>query len=184
MSNDSSNGAIQPPDGTPGSENSLHESRSESMSTGDENTTITRSEASSPSPPAANQGAAEPVPSAPEESPQSSGGTAGDASDSEAQSAASAGEASRASGELGDEPRPINADAAAGAREMEDPSTAAVAGSGVPSPGGSGGVPVPSVHAARGSSEETLAAEGVRAQVDTTSLAAPGKPDGEVDTRT
>ncbi len=51
---------------------------------------------------------------------------------------------------------------------------------GVPTPGDSQGVAVPSVQAAAGTSEESDAIEGVR----TTSLAAPGKPDGEVDTRT
>jgi hypothetical protein len=51
---------------------------------------------------------------------------------------------------------------------------------GVPTPGDSQGVAVPSVQAAAGTSEESGAIEDVR----TTSLAAPGKPDGEVDTRT
>jgi hypothetical protein len=50
---------------------------------------------------------------------------------------------------------------------------------GVPTPGDSQGVAVPSVQAAAGTSEESGAIEGVR----TTSLAPPGKPDGEVDTR-
>jgi hypothetical protein len=50
---------------------------------------------------------------------------------------------------------------------------------GVPTPGDSQGVAVPSVQAAAGTSEESGAIEDVR----TTSLAPPGKPDGEVDTR-
>ena len=50
---------------------------------------------------------------------------------------------------------------------------------GVPTPGDSQGVAVPSVQAAAGTSEESDAIEGVH----TTSLAPPGKPDGEVDTR-
>lgn len=50
---------------------------------------------------------------------------------------------------------------------------------GVPTPGDSKGVPVPSVQAAAGTSEQSDAVEDVR----TTSLAPPGKPDGEVDTR-
>jgi hypothetical protein len=50
---------------------------------------------------------------------------------------------------------------------------------GVPTPGDSKGVAVPSVQAAAGTSEESGAIEDVR----TTSLAPPGKPDGEVDTR-
>jgi hypothetical protein len=50
---------------------------------------------------------------------------------------------------------------------------------GVPTPGDSQGVAVPSVQAAAGTSEESGAIE----DVSTTSLAPPGKPDGEVDTR-
>lgn len=50
---------------------------------------------------------------------------------------------------------------------------------GVPTPGDSKGVAVPSVQAAAGTSEESGAIEDIR----TTSLAPPGKPDGEVDTR-
>ena len=50
---------------------------------------------------------------------------------------------------------------------------------GVPTPGDSKGVAVPSVQAAAGTSEEAGAIQDVR----TTSLAPPGKPDGEVDTR-
>jgi hypothetical protein len=50
---------------------------------------------------------------------------------------------------------------------------------GIPTPGDSKGVAVPSVQAAAGTSEESDAIQDVR----TTSLAPPGKPDGEVDTR-
>ena len=50
---------------------------------------------------------------------------------------------------------------------------------GVPTPGDSQGVSVPSVQAAAGTSEESGEIQDVR----TTSLAPPGKPDGEVDTR-
>jgi len=46
-------------------------------------------------------------------------------------------------------------------------------------PGDSKGVAVPSVQAAAGTSEESGTIHDVR----TTSLAPPGKPDGEVDTR-
>ena len=50
---------------------------------------------------------------------------------------------------------------------------------GVPTPGDSQGVAVPSVQAAAGTSEESGAIDDIR----TTSNAPPGKPDGEVDTR-
>jgi hypothetical protein len=50
---------------------------------------------------------------------------------------------------------------------------------GVPVPGDSQGVTVPSVQAAAGTSEESDQEGAVRI----TSLAPPGKPDGEVDTR-
>ena len=50
---------------------------------------------------------------------------------------------------------------------------------GIPTPGDSKGVSVPSVQAAAGTSEESGEVQDVR----TTSLAPPGKPDGEVDTR-
>lgn len=50
---------------------------------------------------------------------------------------------------------------------------------GVPTPGDSQGVSVPSVQAATGTSEESGKVDGV----SITALAAPGKPDGEVDTR-
>ena len=122
------------------------------MSTGDEHTTVSRGEQGQPTPPAANQKAAEPVPSAPEESPQASGGSAA--------------------------PSHTAGDQAAGSGTRPG-----VDGSGVPAPGAApgeaAGVPVPSVHAAAGTSEENEAVKGVR----TTAVTAPGKPDGEVDTR-
>ena len=48
----------------------------------------------------------------------------------------------------------------------------------VPTPGDSAGVNVPSGHSAAGTSEDSDQVTGIRA----TSIAAPGKPDGEVDT--
>jgi hypothetical protein len=60
------------------------------------------------------------------------------------------------------------------------PSAAPPGDGGVPTPGDSQGVSVPSVQAAAGTSEEDGKVDGV----STTALAAPGKPDGEVDTRT
>ncbi len=152
------------------------------MSAGDEHTTIQRGSPGESNPPAANQGEAEPVPSAPEESPQASGGAGGegsDAAESSAEGQAAAGESSRAAGDQGEAPRPIKDGADEGAREMASHTRPGVESGGVPSPGNSGGVPVPSVHAAAGSSEEAESVEGVRA----TSVTAPGKPDGEVDTR-
>jgi hypothetical protein len=65
-----------------------------------------------------------------------------------------------------------------GAEQMQR-SAAPPADGGVPTPGDSQGVAVPSVQSAAGTSEQSHAAEGVK----TTSLAPPGKPDGEVDTR-
>ena len=50
---------------------------------------------------------------------------------------------------------------------------------GVPTPGDSEGVAVPSVQAAAGTSEQSGKVDGV----SITALAPPGKPDGEVDTR-
>lgn len=65
------------------------------------------------------------------------------------------------------------------ANTAEGGTLAGAATGGIPTPGDSKGVSVPSVQAAAGTSEESESVEGVR----TTSLAAPGKPDGEVDTR-
>jgi hypothetical protein len=59
------------------------------------------------------------------------------------------------------------------------PSESPQSSDGVPTPGDSKGVAVPSVQAAAGTSEESGEIEAVK----TTSLAPPGKPDGEVDTR-
>jgi hypothetical protein len=50
---------------------------------------------------------------------------------------------------------------------------------GVPTPGDSQGVSVPSVQAAAGTSEQSEKVDGVKI----TAVAPPGKPDGEVDTR-
>jgi hypothetical protein len=92
---------------------------------------------------------------------------------------AQAGESSRASMDQGMPPRDIDTDDPRGAQQMQR-SAAPPADAGVPTPGDSQGVSVPSVQAAAGTSEQSHAAEGVK----TTSLAPPGKPDGEVDTRT
>jgi hypothetical protein len=124
-----------------------------------------------PDPPAANQGKDEPVANTPDESAQgSSGGTA----------EAAAGSPSRVPGEQGEPPRPTETDDARGAAEMAAAATmpASVCG-GVPTPGDSQGVSVPAVQAAAGTSEQSEKVEGVKI----TSLAPPGKPDGEVDTR-
>jgi len=64
-------------------------------------------------------------------------------------------------------------------RSDNDGSMPAPTTGGVPTPGDSQGVAVPSVQAAAGTSEES----GAIQDVSTTSLAPPGKPDGEVDTR-
>ena len=67
----------------------------------------------------------------------------------------------------------------AGGAEQMLRSASPPADGGIPTPGDAQGVAVPSVQAAAGTSEQSHAAEGVT----TTSLAPPGKPDGEVDTR-
>ena len=89
-----------------------------------------------------------------------------------------AGESSRASMDQGQPPRDIDTDDAGGAEQMQRSAAPPVDG-GVPTPGDSQGVSVPSVQAAAGTSEESEKVDGVK----TTSLAPPGKPDGEVDTR-
>ena len=91
---------------------------------------------------------------------------------------AQAGESSRASMDHGTPPRNVSSDDTRGAEEMRR-SASPPADGGVPTPGDSQGVSVPSVQSAAGTSEQSHAAEGVK----TTSLAPPGKPDGEVDTR-
>lgn len=63
--------------------------------------------------------------------------------------------------------------------QEQAPRVAPPADGGVPVPGDSQGVSVPSVQAAAGTSEESGEVDGV----STTALAPPGKPDGEVDTR-
>ena len=91
---------------------------------------------------------------------------------------AQAGESSRASMDQGQPPRDIETDDAGGAKQMQRSAAPPVDG-GVPTPGDSQGVSVPSVQAAAGTSEESEKVDGVKI----TSLAPPGKPDGEVDTR-
>ena len=92
---------------------------------------------------------------------------------------AQAGESSRARGEQGTAPAgPAEIDDDAGAVSMAR-SAAPPVESGVPTPGDSQGVSVPSVQAAAGTSEESGKVDGV----SITAIAAPGKPDGEVDTR-
>ena len=66
-----------------------------------------------------------------------------------------------------------------GADTTDETTMPAGTSGGVPTPGDSQGVSVPSVQAAAGTSEESGEIQDVR----TTSLAPPGKPDGEVDTR-
>jgi hypothetical protein len=129
-----------------------------------------------PEPPAANQGRDEPFDTTPDTSAQSSdGGSA----DEEADGAAAAGSSSRADGDQGEAPRAMEVDDVRGAANT----TAAVmppgASGGVPTPGDSQGVAVPGVQAAQGTSEQSEQVDGVKV----TSLAPPGKPDGEVDTR-
>ena len=94
------------------------------------------------------------------------------------ETSAQAGESSRASKDQGTPPRDLQTDNTEGAAQMQRSQSPAADG-GVPTPGDSQGVSVPSVQAAAGTSEQSHAAEGVK----TTSLAPPGKPDGEVDTR-
>jgi hypothetical protein len=121
-------------------------------------------------PPDPNQDKNEPIGTSPSSSAQSG--------DADATEAAKAGDSSRASMDQGEAPHGIETDDAGGAEAMKR-SASPPADAGVPTPGDSQGVAVPSVQAAAGTSEESAAAEGVK----TTSLAAPGKPDGEVDTR-
>jgi hypothetical protein len=124
-----------------------------------------------PDPPAANQGKDEPIASTPDESGQgSSGGTP----------EAKAGSSSNVPGEQGEPPRAMETDNEAGAAHTAGAaSMPATATGGVPTPGDSHGVAVPAVQAAAGTSEQSEKVDGVKI----TSLAPPGKPDGEVDTR-
>ena len=114
---------------------------------------------SEPYPPAPDQQKNEPFASSPETSAQ-------------------AGGSSRARGEQGAPSGPADVDDEAGAASMARSASPPVDG-GVPTPGDSEGVSVPSVQAAAGSSEESGKVDGV----SITAIAAPGKPDGEVDTR-
>ena len=127
--------------------------------------------AAQPDPPAANQAKDEPIATTPDESAQGSSGGTGEAE---------AGSSSNVPGEQGESPRSMETDDEAGAASMtRAASMPATATGGVPTPGDSHGVAVPAVQAAAGTSEESEKVEGVRV----TSLAPPGKPDGEVDTR-
>ena len=112
-----------------------------------------------PETPDANQQKNEPVGTSPETSAQS-------------------GESSRASMDQGDAPRAMETDDAGGSEQMQRSAGPPIDG-GVPSPGDSQGVSVPSVQAAAGTSEQSEKIDGV----NITALAPPGKPDGEVDTR-
>jgi len=125
-----------------------------------------------PQPPAANQGKSEPFAAAPDDAAQASDGAARDA--------AASGASSLAPGDQGTPARSMEVDDVRGAATMARAATMpATATGGVPTPGDSKGVSVPSVQAAAGTSEQSEQVEGVR----TTALAPPGKPDGEVDTR-
>ena len=123
-----------------------------------------------PGVPDPNQDKNEPIGTSPDTSAQAGEGSASDA--------AKAGESSRASKDQGEAPRDIETDDAGGAASMQRSASPPVDG-GVPTPGDAQGVSVPSVQAAAGTSEQNEAVDGVKL----TSLAAPGKPDGEVDTR-
>jgi hypothetical protein len=94
------------------------------------------------------------------------------------ETSAQAGGSSRARGDQGTPPYPSEVDDQAGAESMQRSAAPPVDG-GVPTPGDSQGVAVPSVQAASGTSEESGKVDGV----SITALAPPGKPDGEVDTR-
>ena len=94
------------------------------------------------------------------------------------ETSAQAGESSRASQDQGRPPRETETDDAGGAARMVRSAGPPVDG-GVPTPGDAQGVSVPSVQAAAGTSEQHEKIDGV----NITSLAPPGKPDGEVDTR-
>jgi len=108
-----------------------------------------------------NQQKAEPVGNSPETSAQS-------------------GSSSRARGEQGEAPDVMRVDDVRSAANSDGAATLPSAASGgVPVPGDSKGVSVPSVQAAAGTSEESDAVDGVRIPAN----APPGKPDGEVDTR-
>jgi hypothetical protein len=94
------------------------------------------------------------------------------------ETSAQAGESSRAAKDQGEPPRDIETDDAGGAEQMMRSANPPVDG-GIPVPGDAQGVAVPSVQAAAGTSEESEKVDGVKI----TSVAPPGKPDGEVDTR-
>lgn len=123
-----------------------------------------------PQPPAANQGKDEPIETTPDESAQSSDGRA----------EAGAGSSNLVPGDDGEPPRTMEVDDVRSAANTAAAATMpAHTTGGVPTPGDSRGVSVPAVQAAAGTSEQGEAVDGV----NITSLAPPGKPDGEVDTR-
>ncbi len=119
-----------------------------------------------------------PSPATPGSPAAGSPGDSGGARSDDPVAVAAAGRASRVPGEQGEPPRPIGTDDAAAAATVH-PGSPPGPHAGVPSPGDSQGVAVPGVEAAAGTSEQSGAVHGVK----TTALAAPGKPDGEVDTR-
>jgi len=121
-------------------------------------------------PPDPNQDKNEPIGTSPETSAQ--------AGDSSASQEAASGDSSRASMDQGESARQAETDDVGGAEEMTRSASPPVDG-GVPSPGDAQGVAVPSVQAATGTREQSAKVDGV----NITSIAAPGKPDGEVDTR-
>ena len=134
------------------------------------------SQSGQPQPPAANQGKDEPFETTPDTSGQASGGGS---ADDDANDAAAAGGSSRASGDQSDPPRTMEVDDVRGAANTAASAMPAHTSGGVPTPGDSQGVAVPAVQAALGTSEQSEQVDGVKV----TSLAPPGKPDGEVDTR-
>jgi hypothetical protein len=124
-----------------------------------------------PDPPAANQGKDEPIATTPDESGQGSSGGAPEAA---------TGTSSRVPGDVSEPPRAMEVDDDRGAANTAESATMpAAASGGIPTPGDSQGVAVPSVQAAAGTSEQSEKVDGVKI----TSLAPQGKPDGEVDTR-
>jgi len=114
-------------------------------------------------PPAANQADDEPFPSVADESAQAGDTDAGHGDDDSQKTSTGA----------------VVEDVRSAANESETGTMPASATGGIPTPGNSKGVAVPAVQAAAGTSEEADPVESVRI----TSIAPPGKPDGEVDTR-
>lgn len=127
-----------------------------------------------------NQAKSEPIGNSPSTSAQSSPTDGASPTDGGSPTDAAAGTSSRARGEQGEAAEVFEVDDVRSAANTAAAATMpASATGGVPVPGDAKGVSVPSVHAAAGTSEEGEKLDGVRL----TALAAPGKPDGEVDTR-